>query len=305
MLYGFDIGGTKIEIAVFDEHFQQIWCKRVPTPQDSYEAFLASVVSLVEEADNKFNTLGQIGIGMPGMIDHKNRTIYTTNINVVKNKPFIDDIETKLGRPIAINNDANCFALSEALDDEYHNYHNVISVILGTGLGGGIVINRQVISGANGCTGEIGHIRLPVDMFTILGHDIPLIECGCGQKGCCERYLSGTGFEWLYQHFYHESLSAKVIINNYNAGDERANEHVERYLELLAAYFGNLMMIVDAELIVIGGGLSNFEQIYQQVPQRMAKYLLKQMRVPHIAKAKYGDSGGARGAALLSLNTIL
>lgn len=301
MLYGFDIGGTKIEIAVFDETLQQVWNKRVSTPQDSYQSFLMSIVSLIEEADSRFNCIGQVGIGIPGMIDHKNRTIYTTNIEAVKDKPFIDDLTARIGRTIEINNDANCFALSEALDDEYKDYNNIVGVILGTGLGGGIVVNRQVISGANGCAGEIGHIRLSVDMLAILGHDIPLVNCGCGLVGCCERYLSGTGFEWLYQHFYHQSLSAKQIISNYYSGDKQAEQHVDRYLELLAAYLGNLMMIVDPQLIVMGGGLSNFDEIYQQIPHRLAKYLLRQMSVPRIEKAKYGDAGGTRGAALLSL----
>lgn len=301
MLYGFDIGGTKVEIAVFDKNFQQVWSKRVPTPQESYQAFLTCIESLVNEADARFSTVGKIGIGIPGMINRHNRTIYTTNINAVKDKPFIDDLEAKIGRSIEINNDANCFALSEALDEEYAHYNNVVGVILGTGLGGGIVVNRQVVSGASGCAGEIGHIRLSVDMLAILGHDIPLVNCGCGLTGCCERYLSGTGFEWLYRHFYHQSLSAKTIIEHYYAGDEQATQHVERYLELLAAYLGNLMMLIDAELIVIGGGLSNFDEIYQQIPKRITKYLLKQMNIPRIEKAKYGDAGGARGAALLCI----
>lgn len=303
MLYGFDIGGTKIEIAIFDQNMQQVWSKRVPTPQQSYQDFLNCVVSLIEEADTRFNCLGQVGIGIPGMIDRKNRTIYTTNIDAVKNKPFIDDLESRIGRSVKINNDANCFALSEALDEEYSGYHNVVGIILGTGLGGGIVINRQVITGANGCAGEIGHIRLSVDMLAILGHDIPLVECGCGLTGCCERYLSGTGFEWLYKHFYHQSLSAKTIIANYHAGNEQAKQHVDRYLQLLTAYLGNLMMIIDAELVVIGGGLSNFDEIYRQVPLRIKPYLLRQMRNPKIVKAKYGDAGGARGAALLCISS--
>lgn len=302
MLYGFDIGGTKIEIGVFDQNLNQLWCKRIATPQDSYNSFLEAVISLINEADDRFMTKGKIGIGVPGIIDEKNRTVYTTNIEMVKDKPFIVDLEKAVGRSVYVNNDANCFALSEAHDQRFSNYRNVLGVILGTGLGGGLIINHQIVAGANGCGGEIGHIRLPIDSLNILGKDIPLIKCGCGLTGCCERYLSGTGFEWLYQHFYYEKINAKTIIERYYQGHDSAKQHIERYLELLASYLGNVMMIVDAELIVIGGGLSNFDVIYQEVPQRLPKYILKQMKVPKIVKASYGDSGGTRGAALLCLS---
>lgn len=302
MLYGFDIGGTKIEIGVFDQNLNQLWCKRIATPQDSYNSFLEAVISLINEADDRFMTKGKIGIGVPGIIDEKNKTVYTTNIEMVKDKPFIVDLEKAVGRSVYVNNDANCFALSEAHDQRFSNYRNVLGVILGTGLGGGLIINHQIVAGANGCGGEIGHIRLPIDSLNILGKDIPLIKCGCGLTGCCERYLSGTGFEWLYQHFYHEKINAKTIIEQYYQGHDSAKQHIERYLELLASYLGNVMMIVDAELIVIGGGLSNFDVIYQEVPQRLPKYILKQMKVPRIVKASYGDSGGTRGAALLCLS---
>lgn len=302
MLYGFDVGGTKIEIAVFDHDLKEIWRKRIPTPHDNYESFLEAFVDLVVEADSKFDGQGQIGIGVPGIVDVHNKTVFTTNIEIAKDKPFIRDLEEKLNRPIQVNNDANCFALSEALDKEFQQYNNVLGVILGTGLGGGLVIEHKIVSGLNGCSGEIGHIKLPIDALTILGHDIPLVACGCGSKGCCERYLSGTGFTWLYEHFYQIPLTAPEIIEQYYQQQPNALEHVDRYLELLAAYLGNVLMITDAELVVIGGGLSNFDEIYQQVPVRLKKYLLKTMHVPRIEKARYGDSGGARGAALLCVN---
>lgn len=299
MLYGFDIGGTKIELAVFDDELKQVWSKRVDTPTDSYQSFLACLVSLVNEADDRFAIKGQIGIGIPGIINEKDKTVYTTNIDAVKNKPLITDLEQAIHRPISMNNDANCFALSEAYYKAFKHYKNVLGVILGTGLGGGLVINHQLVNGADGCGGEIGHVGLSINMLKILGYDIPLVKCGCGLEGCCERYLSGTGFEWLYHHFYHKQLSAKTILERYYNGDNDALAHVDRYLELLAAYLANIMMVTNPEIIVIGGGLSNFDLIYHEVPKRLPKYLLPRMTVPRIEKAKYGDAGGARGAALL------
>lgn len=301
MFYGIDIGATKIELAVFDQDFNQLWTKRINTPQESYQDFLMAVVNLVKEADTRFSALNLIGIGIPGTYVEKDKTVYTTNIEVVKNKPFIRDLERGVNRSVYVNNDANCFALSEAYNENFLNHTNVLGLILGTGLGGGLIINHQIISGANGCSGEIGHMRLSVDGLQILGTDIPLVPCGCGLTGCCERYLSGTGFEWLYQHFYQRNLTARTIIEYYYLGYQSARQHVDRYLELLASYIGNLMVIIDPELIVIGGGLSNFDLIYKELPKRLPKYMLHNMHVPKIEKAKYGDAGGARGAALLCL----
>lgn len=301
MLYGFDIGGTKIEIAVFDDNDACLWTERIATPKDSYSAFLTSIAELVWQADKRFSTQGSVGIGIPGLINFNADTIYATNIEAIKDKPFLIDLSKLIDRPVHINNDANCFVLSEATHADYQQYQTIFGLILGTGLGGGLVIDQKIIAGHNGCTGEVGHIRLPIDALTILGPDIPLIPCGCGAMGCSERYLSGSGFEWLYAHFYHQQLSAQDIIQLYQQGDHAAQTHVERYIELLAAFLAQLVMIIDMDLIVIGGGLSNFEMLYQQLPQRMTKYLLPTMLVPRIEKAKYGDSGGVRGAALLSI----
>ncbi|WP_392565871.1 N-acetylglucosamine kinase [Utexia brackfieldae] len=302
MLYGFDVGGTKIEIAVFDKQLKEVWRKRIDTPHDSYHSFLEAFAGLVFEADEKFGQKGAVGIGVPGIVDVHHKTVFTTNIEIAKNKPFIQDLEKKLSRPIEINNDANCFTLSESHDPEFKQYANVLGVILGTGLGGGLVINQEIVSGLNGCAGEIGHMKLPIDALAILGADIPLMLCGCGQVGCCERYLSGTGFTWLYKHFYQESIPAPKIIEHYYAKEPKAVAHVDRYMELLALYLANLLVVLDAELVVIGGGLSNFDEIYAELPKRLPRYLLKMMKAPRIEKARFGDSGGARGAALLCLD---
>lgn len=303
MHYGFDIGGTKIEMAVFDSQFNLISSTRIETPHSSYHAFLDVIIKLVNDADKKHQCKGSIGMGIPGIIDKENQTVFTTNIEVVKNQPLIQDLVTQLNRPIYANNDANCFALSESHSSELENAEIVLGVILGTGLGGGLVVNRTVLTGASSCAGEIGHLKLPIDVYNILNVEksLPLIKCGCGMTGCCERYFSGTGFEWLYQHYYGDQFTAKQIISGYEQRQSTEIEYVDRFIEGLSAYLGNVLMVIDADVIVFGGGLSNFDLLYEEIPKRLPKYTLSQMKLPKVIKAKYGDSGGTRGAALLAI----
>ncbi|TAT64681.1 ROK family protein, partial [Enterobacter cloacae] len=168
-------------------------------------------------------------------------------------------------------------------------------------VGGGIVINGKPITGRSYITGEFGHIRLPVDALEVVGRDFPLTRCGCGQHGCIENYLSGRGFAWLYEHFYHQKLEAPQIITLWEQGDAQAREHVERYLDLLAVCLGNILTIVDPDLLVIGGGLSNFTAITEHLSGRLPRHLLPVARVPRIERARHGDAGGMRGAAFLHL----
>lgn len=301
MYYGFDMGGSKIEMGVFDRDLNRLWKKRIATPRDNYQQLLDAFTALTQEADEHFKLNGKVGVGIPGMIDRDNGTVFTTNVPASKDKPLQADLERRLKRPVKLDNDANCFALSEAWDQEFRVYPSVLGVILGTGMGSGLVFDGKIFSGRNCTAGEIGHIRLPIDVLDILGRDLPLYQCGCGHFGCGENYLSGRGFEWLYHYFYGQSLSAKNIIENYYNGEVSALEHVDRFMEALAAYFGNLLTILDPHLMVIGGGLSHFDQLYIELPKRLPHYLLSIAKVPRIEKARYGDAGGVRGAALLNL----
>ncbi|WP_395489145.1 N-acetylglucosamine kinase [Cedecea davisae] len=299
MYYGFDIGGTKIALGVYDQQRHLLWEARVATPHDSYENFLEAVAGLVAQADERFDCRGSVGIGIPGMPETDDGTLYAANVPAASGKPLRADLSAMLERDVRIDNDANCFTLSEAWDDEFLNYPVVMGLILGTGVGGGIIVNGKSVTGRSYITGEFGHTRLPVDALEILGRDIPFTRCGCGKNGCIENYLSGRGFAWLWQHFYHEPLDAKEIISRYRQGDEQAIEHVDRFLELLAACLGNLLTSIDPHLVVIGGGLSNFSDIYAQLPERLPKYLLPVAAVPRIEQARHGDAGGMRGAAFL------
>jgi len=301
MYYGFDIGGTKIALGVFDENLKLQWETRVPTPRESYDDFLTAIAALVAQADERFGAKGSVGIGIPGMPETDDGTLYAANVPAASGKPLRADLSALLERDVRLDNDANCFALSEAWDDEFRDYPLVMGLILGTGVGGGIITHGKPITGRSYITGEFGHIRLPIDALEVVGRDFPLTRCGCGQHGCIENYLSGRGFAWLYEHFYHQKLEAPQIITLWEQGDAQAREHVERYLDLLAVCLGNILTIVDPDLLVIGGGLSNFTAITEQLSGRLPRHLLPVARVPRIERARHGDAGGMRGAAFLHL----
>lgn len=301
MYYGFDIGGSKIALGVFDESRRLQWETRVATPKDSYETFLNTLAQLVAEADTRFGSHGSVGIGIPGIPETADGTLYAANVPAASGKPLRRDLSLLLERDVRLDNDANCFALSEAWDDEFRQYPLVMGLILGTGVGGGLVVNGKSITGKSFITGEFGHIRLPVDALTLMGFDFPLTRCGCGKLGCIENYLSGRGFAWLYQHFYGESLSAPEIITRWEQNDAHAQAHVDRYADLLAVCLGNILTIVDPDLMVIGGGLSNFSALTTLLAQRLPQHLLPVARVPRIESARHGDAGGMRGAAFLHL----
>lgn len=301
MHYGFDIGGSKIALGVFDSSRQLQWEKRIPTPKESYDAFLEAVIGLVVEADERFQCRGTVGIGIPGMPETEGGLLYAANVPAASGKPLRADLSRLLYRDVRLDNDANCFAISEAWDDEFTQYPLVMGLILGTGVGGGIVQNGKSITGHSYITGEFGHIRLPVDALEVVGRDFPLTRCGCGQHGCIENYLSGRGFAWLYNHFYQQSLTSPEIVALWQQGDANAREHVERYLDLLAVCLGNILTIVDPDLVVLGGGLSNFSAIADGLAQRLPRHLLPVARPPRIERARHGDAGGMRGAAFLHL----
>ncbi|WP_305813893.1 N-acetylglucosamine kinase [Photobacterium leiognathi] len=301
MYYGFDIGGTKIEFGAFNEKLERVATERVPTPGDDYNKLIDTLVTLIKQADETFGCEGLVGIGIPGIEDARDGVVLTSNIPAAKGRTLRADLEAKLGRKVALDNDANCFALSEAWDDEHKDSPSVLGLILGTGVGGGMVFEGKVFSGLNHVGGELGHARLPLDAWLFLGENALILGCGCGQKGCIDNYLSGRGFELLYNHYYGEELKAIEIIGNYREGEAKAARHVERFLELLAICLANIFTGIDPHVVVLGGGLSNFDLIYDELPKRIPKYLLSVSVAPKIVKKKYGDAGGVRGAAFLNI----
>lgn len=303
MLYGFDIGGTKIELAVFNEKLEKQYSERVETPKDSYEEWLDVIVNLVKKADTKFDCKGTVGLGIPGFVNKETGIAEITNIRAADNKPIIKDLSERLEREVRVENDANCFALSEAWDEENQQYPFVLGLILGTGFGGGLVFNGKVHSGQTGMAGELGHLQLNYHALKLLGWDkAPIYDCGCGNRACLDTYLSGRGFEMLYRDLQGVSLSAKEIIQNFYDGDKSAVDFVNVFVELAAISIGNIVTALDPHVVVLGGGLSNFDYLYQALPKALPPHLMRSAKVPLIKKAKYGDSGGVRGAAALFLS---
>ncbi|WP_086980938.1 N-acetylglucosamine kinase [Vibrio aphrogenes] len=306
MFYGFDVGGTKIEFGAFNEKLERVATERLPTPGEDYQALLTTLASLVKKYDEQFNVKGLVGLGIPGMESVDDGSLMTSNVPAAKGKFLRKDLEALIDRPVKIANDANCFALSEAWDEEHQGQETVLGLILGTGFGGGIVVNGHVISGGSHVAGELGHMRMPVDAWFYLNESAdnksaPLLDCGCDRKGCIDNYLSGRGFELLYHHYYDEKVKAVDIIKNYQAQEPKAVEHVNRFMDFLAICLGNIFTALDPNVVVLGGGLSNFDAIYEEMPKRIPQHLLSVGKVPKILKAKHGDSGGVRGAAFLNI----
>ncbi|MFV0575448.1 MAG: N-acetylglucosamine kinase [Vibrio sp.] len=306
MYYGFDVGGTKIEFGAFNEKLERLATERIPTPGTDYQALLAAIVQLVEKYDIQFGCQGAVGLGLPGMESVDDGAVMTSNVPAAKGQFIRRDLEAALKRPVKISNDANCFALSEAWDDEHQGQESVLGLILGTGFGGGIVVNGHVVAGGSHVAGEIGHMRMPIDAWFYLEQSCkdkpaPLFACGCEKKGCIDNYISGRGFEQLYEHYYGERIKAVELIKLYEQKEPKALEHVNRFMEFLAICFGNIFTAFDPNVVVLGGGLSNFDLIYEEMPKRIPPYLLNVGKVPKILKAKHGDSGGVRGAAFLNI----
>ncbi|WP_162046346.1 N-acetylglucosamine kinase [Vibrio taketomensis] len=301
MYYGFDVGGTKIEFGAFNEKLERVATERVPTPTSDYQELLDVIAGLVSKYDQEFQCEGKIGLGLPGMEDADTGAILTVNIPAAKGQPLRKDLEAKIGRSVKVDNDANCFALSEAWDDELKDAPSVMGLILGTGFGGGLVYEGKIFSGRNHVAGELGHMRLPIDAWFHLGENAPLFACGCDKKGCIDNYLSGRGFEMLYAHYYGEQKKAIEIIKAQAEGEPKAVEFVEMFMEFLAICFANIFTGNDPHVVVLGGGLSNYDLIYEEMPKRVPKHLLSVAKCPKIVKAKHGDSGGVRGAAFLNI----
>lgn len=300
--YGLDIGGTKIELAAFNERLEKLHSERVPTPQTDYTDWLDTVETLVLNADRKFGEKGSVGLGLPGFVNRETGIAEITNIRVADGKAILKDLSERLNREVRAENDANCFALSEAWDPSNHRFSTVLGLIIGTGFGGGFVFDGKIHSGRIGMAGEVGHMQLNYHALKLLGWDgAPIYDCGCGNRACLDTYISGRGFEFLFRDLVGETVPAKDIIARFYNGEPKVVEFVDKYIELMAVSIANLITILDPDMIVFGGGLSNFEHIYEALPKALPAHLMRSAKVPVFKKAIHGDSGGTRGAAALFL----
>jgi predicted NBD/HSP70 family sugar kinase len=283
MRIGVDLGGTKIEALALDDAGREVFRKRVLTPRGDYAATLDAVVALVKEIGP-----GTVGVGIPGALSRVTGLVKNANSTWLIGRPLKQDLERALGREVRLDNDANCFALSEAIDGAGQGARVVFGVILGTGVGAGIVVDRQVLVGRNAIAGEWGHNPLPLPTAA----DLPLPACYCGRSGCVETYLSGPGLERDHEALTQEKLGAREIV-------ARDSEALDRYIQRLARALAGVINLLDPDAIVLGGGISNVERLYTEVPRRWARHVFSDQVATRLVRNAHGDSSGVRGAAWL------
>jgi len=292
---GIDLGGTKIEIAALDRDGRELLRRRVPTPQGDYDATLAAVAGLVADAERTLGATCTIGVGMPGALSAASGLVKNANSTCLIGRPLKADLEARLKREVRLANDANCFALSEAADGAAAGAGIVFGVILGTGVGGGIVVRGAVLTGANAIAGEWGHNPLPAPV----GEDLPSPACYCGRAGCVETYLSGPGLSADLARSGGRSLDPPRIVALAEAGDPACEAALARYETRLARALAGVINVLDPDVIVLGGGMSNVERLYRNVPRLWTPHVFSDRIATRLVRNVHGDSSGVRGAAWL------
>jgi fructokinase len=292
---GIDLGGTKIEIAALDGAGGVRHRERVATPAGDYEATVEAVARLVADADRALGERGTVGIATPGAVSLATGRIKNANSTCLNGHALKEDLERRIGRAVRLANDANCFALSEAVDGAARGAQVVFGVILGTGVGGGIVVDGRVLTGANAIAGEWGHNPLPLPR----GADLPLPSCYCGREGCIETYLSGPGLASDLARAAGLILEAEEIAQRARSGDAACAAALERYVERLARALASVINVLDPDVIVLGGGLSRIGRLYDEVPRRWAASIFSDAVRTRLVPPLHGDASGVRGAAWL------
>lgn len=296
MRIGIDLGGTKIEAIALDTHGTEIIRRRVATPAGQYEATLESIHGLVLGIEQELGEKASLGFATPGAISPATGLLKNSNSTCLNGKPLLQDLQQMFSRSVRIANDADCFALSEAVDGAAAGAVSVFGVILGTGTGGGIVAHGQLLSGPNAIAGEWGHNPLPWP-----GDDErPGAPCYCGKRGCIETWLSGPGLARDHLEKTGQHFAADEIAHRAQQGDEQAQASLARYEDRLARSLASVINILDPEVIVLGGGVSNIERLYSHVPLLWGKYVFSDRVDTRLVQARHGDSSGVRGAAWLN-----
>ena len=295
MRLGIDWGGTKIEIIALDGSGVERFRKRVPTPRDDYDACVRAVVDLVHTAETETGRKGTVGLGIPGSLSPATGLVKNANSTWMNGKPLDRDLETALDRAVRIANDANCLAVSEATDGAGAGAHIVYAIIVGTGCGSGIAIDGRAHRGANGIAGEWGNIPIP----WMRDDEFPGPDCWTGHRGTIDKLCSGTGLQWDYQTSTGTALTGHEIIERMRAGDDAAHASFHRYVSRLARAMAMAANLLDPDMFVLGGGLSNIHELYDRLPDAMAPFIFSDQHTVVIRQAAHGDSSGARGAAWL------
>lgn len=289
---GIDLGGTKIEIVALEDDSTELLRRRVPTPRGDYPGTLAAIAGLVHEVERELDQRGSLGVGIPGAESRVTGLIKNANSTWLIGRPLRQDLQDLLQREVRLANDANCFALSEATDGAAAGADVVFGVILGTGVGGGIVAHGKVLVGTNAIAGEWGHNRLP-------GDEAHWPRCYCGRDGCVETFLSGPGLRGDHARRAGADLEPAEIAARAAAGDAACEATLCRYESRLARALAAVINILDPEAIVLGGGLSNLDRLYANVPRLWAAQVFSDQVVTRLLKSRHGDASGVRGAAWL------
>jgi fructokinase len=295
MRIGVDLGGTKIEAIALDEAGRTLARVRRPTPREDYDATLDAIASLVREIERSAGATGTVGIGMPGALSRSTGRVKNANSTWLNGRPLAEDLERRLGRPLRLANDANCFALSESVDGAAAGAGAVFGVIVGTGTGGGVVVGGRLWTGPNSVAGEWGHNPLPWPR----DQERPGPACYCGRFGCIETFLSGPGLARDHRQATGQDLTSEQVAARAAGGDSLAEAGLVRYEERRARALASVVNLLDPEVIVLGGGLSNLERLYERVPALWGPWVFSDRVDTRLVPPKHGDSSGVRGAAWL------
>ncbi len=295
MRIGIDLGGTKIEAIALDEQGEELLRKRVATPFGDYQGTLRAIVELIVDVEKNTSRQGSIGIGTPGALSPASGLLRNSNSVCMNGMPVKQDLESLLQRPVRMMNDANCFALSEATDGAAAGAGVVFGVIVGTGTGGGIVVGGRVLTGPNAIAGEWGHNPLPWPA----DEERPGPLCYCGKRACIETFLSGPGLQRDYRQYGGEPLTAPEIVARAEQGEEKAEQCMLRYEDRMARSLAHVINIIDPDVIVLGGGMSNVQRLYRTVPEIWGRYVFSEKVFTRLVQPRFGDSSGVRGAAWL------
>ena len=295
MKVGIDWGGTKIEGIVLEPSTgKELSRKRVDAPKDNYIEIINKVCELITDISSKYNNFS-VGIGMPGSLHPKTGQVQVSNTKALEGQNVKNDLEKKLGFDIRIANDADCLAVSESIDGSGMNYDSVFAVILGTGVGAGYSFRKQLVVGPNKLTGEWGQNPIPGPMDEYEKS----VKRHCGRVGAIEVFLSGPGLENYYSFITKENKTSREIVELFRNGDKTSNQIMDKYFERTARSLSSIVNILDPDVIVCGGGMSEIDELYDEVPKRIIPYIASNFFNTPIVKSKHGSSSGVRGAALL------
>ena len=296
-MYGLDIGGTKTELAVFDDNLTRLHTRRIVTLTSDYHRFIRSIRELVEEADTQFESVDSIGVGVPGIRDRHGRS-FSVNVPCLTGENVKDDLSAALNKTVTVINDGRAFALSEAHGGAGQGHDPMIGVILGTGAFGGYCIDGRLQGGRDGIAGEWGHLAIAATVRD--RHALPIHRCGCGAVGCIETYVSGRGLSRIHAHVAGSALPAQRLVEKMRAGEPSCKRSFGVWIDCVASCFAQLILHINPEIIVVGGGLSQIRELYRELPQVLSKYLFGGVQPPSIVPAKFGDASGVRGAAIFA-----